>query len=116
MPNASEALAMAMQELIDANMAAREVLWRNEERLRRAMKSLERGFDVQRAIQRARPDAPRQSTNDVLDSYEAARHKLRRVMIAELLATGMSLGEIGRHWGFSRQLASRYAKEAQASR
>ncbi|MGA3149182.1 MAG: hypothetical protein ABSF33_17160 [Acidimicrobiales bacterium] len=115
MLNASEALAMAMQELIDANMAAREVMRRNEERLRRAMKNLEHGFDVQSAIQMARPGAPRQSTNDVLDSYEAARHKLRRVMIGELLAAGMSIGEIGGHWGFSRQLASRYAKEAQAS-
>lgn len=118
MPNASEALATAMQELIDANVAARQVMQKNETRLRRAMKNLERGIDVQSAIQMARPGAPRQSTNDVLEAYEAARHKLRRTVIAELRATGMSIGEVGRHWGFSRQLASRYANEVepQASR
>ncbi len=116
MPNANEAVATAMLELIDANRSARKVMRKNEIRLKRGMRNLERGIDVQTAIQMARPDSPRRSTNDVLEAYEAARHNLRRTVIAELLATGMSIGEIGKKWGFSRQLASRYAKEAGASR
>lgn len=113
MTEANEVLATAMQELIDANVAARAVMERNEVRLRHAMQNLERGIDAQTAIEMVRPDTPRQSTNDALEAYESARHKLRRTMIAELLAAGMSIGEIGKCWGFSRQLASRYVKEAQ---
>ncbi len=114
MPDTSETVAMAMQGLIEANRAAREVMRKNEMRLKRAMTGLERGIDVQTAIQMMRPDAPRQSTNDALAAYEAARHNLRLAVIRELLAGGMTIGEIGRQWGFSRQLASRYAKEAGA--
>ena len=111
MPNTSETVAMAMQGLIEANRSAREVMVKNERRLKRAMKNLERGIDVRTAIQTTHPDAPRQSTNEALEAYEAARHNLRLAVIRELLASGMSLREIGKQWGFSRQLASRYAKE-----
>ena len=113
MPNTTETMATAMRELIEANRAAQQVLQKNEMRLERAMKNLERGNDFQTAIESTRPDAPRQSTNDVLRAYEAARHKLRLTVIRELLTTGMSIGEIGRKWGFSRQMASRYAREVE---
>ncbi len=116
MPKTSETVAKAMLELIEANRATQQVLKKNELRLKRALKDLERGIDIRTAIEGTRPDTPRQSTNDVLGAYEAARHNLRLITMRELLATGMSIGEIGRRWGFSRQLASRYAKELENSR
>jgi hypothetical protein len=47
-----------------------------------------------------------------MNEVESARHKVRRMAFARGLEEGMSIGELGRIWGFSRQLAARYAKEA----
>lgn len=111
MPDKEETVATAMQELIKANRAAREVMRKNEIRLKRAMKKFDRGIDMQSALRIMQPRAPRLSTNEALEAYEAARHNLRLAVIRELLSTGMTIGEIGRQWGFSRQLAARYVKE-----
>ena len=49
--------------------------------------------------------------NEALNAVEQARHKARLMTFALGLEEGMSIGELGRMFGFSRQLASRYAKE-----
>ena len=99
-----ESVPAAIHELIEANRAARRILRQNEIRL-------QRGHGARHALERNRPDEPRRSTNDALEAYETARHNLRLAVIRELLADGMTIGEVGRTWGFSRQLASRYARE-----
>jgi hypothetical protein len=50
--------------------------------------------------------------NDALKVLEQARHEMRLAMFALALDQGMSIGELGRIFGFSRQLAARCAKEA----
>lgn len=47
-----------------------------------------------------------------LDELERARHRVRTAVFALGLAEGMTIGELGRLYGFSRQLAARVAKEA----
>ena len=47
-----------------------------------------------------------------MDALEQARLRYRRFLVAVAQDEGLSLGEIARRWGFSRQLVSRYAKEA----
>jgi hypothetical protein len=43
---------------------------------------------------------------------EEARHRARTASFAMGLSEGLSIGELGRVYGFSRQLAQRFAKEA----
>jgi hypothetical protein len=46
-----------------------------------------------------------------LDELESARHKVRTAVFALGLAEDMSISELGRLYGFSRQLAARIARE-----
>jgi hypothetical protein len=47
-----------------------------------------------------------------LDEFEQLRHRSRLSLITAGLDEGMTIGQFGRAWGFSRQLAARYVKEA----
>jgi hypothetical protein len=47
-----------------------------------------------------------------LKNLERKRHQSRTAVFAVGLAEGVSIGELGRLYGFSRQLAQRFAKEA----
>jgi hypothetical protein len=49
---------------------------------------------------------------DALDQFERLRHRSRLSLVVAGLDEGMTIGQFGRAWGFSRQLAARYAKEA----
>ena len=46
-----------------------------------------------------------------LDELERARHRVRQAVFALGLSEGMSIGDLGRLYGFSRQLAARIARE-----
>jgi hypothetical protein len=109
-----EETVRAIQDLIEANRSVRKALRQNEVILKRALKKLGQGADVPMTLRAMPADVPRQSANDALEEYTAARHNLRLVLITECLERGVSIGEIGRQWGFSRQLAARYAKEARS--
>lgn len=51
-----------------------------------------------------------------LDTLERARHRVRTGVFALGLSEGMSIGELSRLYGFSRQLAARVAKEVRESK
>jgi hypothetical protein len=57
------------------------------------------------------PDARRQMTA-ALEQFEAARHRVRLSMFALAEEQGMSISDVARALGISRQLASRLAAEA----
>ncbi len=46
-----------------------------------------------------------------LDELERARHRVRKAVFALGLSEGMTIGALGRIYGFSRQLAARIARE-----
>jgi hypothetical protein len=56
----------------------------------------------------------RQSVSDGVAEFESARHRFRLALVAVALDNGMSAVQIGEAFAFSRQLASRYLKEARA--
>ena len=66
------------------------------------------------AVAEAFPDmaTPWAAVARQLDVLERARHEVRTAVFALGLAEGMSIGELGRLYGFSRQLAARVAREA----
>lgn len=50
-----------------------------------------------------------------LDELERVRHRVRTAVFALGLAEGMTIAQLGRLYGFSRQLAARVAKEVRQS-
>lgn len=54
----------------------------------------------------------RSTTNELLSAFEHRRHQMRLAFITPSLEEGLSIGEISRVLGISRQLASRLAREA----
>lgn len=46
-----------------------------------------------------------------LEELERARHDVRNAVFAVGLSEGMTIGDLGRLYGFSRQLAARIARE-----
>ena len=56
----------------------------------------------------------RQNVSDGVAEFESTRHRFRLALVAVALDNGMSAVQIGEAFAFSRQLASRYLKEARA--
>jgi hypothetical protein len=54
----------------------------------------------------------RRSLSEVMSEFESTRHRFRLALTAVALDNGMSAVQIGQAFAFSRQLASRYLKEA----
>ena len=56
--------------------------------------------------------AARRTVSEAVSEFEASRHRFRLALVAVALDNGMVAAEIGTAFAFSRQLASRYLKEA----
>lgn len=56
----------------------------------------------------------RQEVSDAVNDFEAARHRFRLALVAVAVDNGLTARQIGEAFTFSRQLASRYLKEARA--
>jgi hypothetical protein len=104
--------ARCVEALIEAMAEARRAFQVTEAELRRSLKKAKKGSGVSAAIIAANPAESRQRINDALVTVEERRHDTRRAVFAAALEEGTSIGSLGRAWGFSRQLAARYAKEA----
>jgi hypothetical protein len=100
------------EELVQALASAREELRKAEQMVRRGLRKFERGGDVTSVILSTPPAGSRQAIQDALSEVNRSRHKARLKIFALALDQGISIGELGRAWGISRQLASRYAQEA----
>ena len=94
---------VAMQEL-------RQKLEQREETLRLALNFRSEEFDE--AFRTGHVDKSRTELEDALTRLEECRREARISSIRSALAHGMSINDIARLWGFSRQMASRYAKAA----
>ncbi len=56
----------------------------------------------------------RSDTHDLLMTFQRARHAELSAILLPSLAEGMSIADIGRAFGVSRQLASRWVREARS--
>ncbi len=104
----------AFEQLLEAMEGLRRSTKVAEGVIRRALRASPQGMDTVTAVAAICPAETRQSMNDALKSLETARHHMRLVIISAALDEGTSIGELGRLFGFSRQLAARYAKEARS--
>ena len=107
----------AIEQTMAASAALREHLKRTEGIGRRMVTALERGAAISDAVEAAGefPSELRQTTQDSLGNYEACRHRMREYFMLAALKEGLSIGEVARKLGVSRQLASRLIHEAEAA-
>jgi hypothetical protein len=101
-----------VEDLLEAAKRLRATLLRTETLYRRTLKCVRRRSKVAATIKANRFDAARKELTDALKDFERQRHLTRGSVILAQLAEGESISEIGRSWGFSHQLASKYAREA----
>jgi hypothetical protein len=73
-----------------------------------AKQSLEEGDTVEMALDKARAAETRESIMVALDEFEKCRYVSRLSLVAAGLDDGMSINALGKSWGVSRQLISRY--------
>ncbi len=104
-----------VEQLLDALVELRTTTRTAEADVRRALKLALKGSDIATAVLACNPAGTRQAMNDALNAVEAARHDMRLRIFRVGLEEGITIGELGRAFGFSRQLASRIAKEARSA-
>ena len=102
----------SVEDLIAALAEARAAMLAAEKAMRRGLAEARKGTDVTLALAETRPSETRDVINEAMKKVEHCRHEARRRVFALALEQGMTIGALARAWGFSRQLAARYAKEA----
>lgn len=101
-----------IENFIEALAQLRLTTRSTESMARKALKLAKDGADVATALQACSTADTRAAMNDALNAVESARHMMRLRIFRRGLEDGLSIAELGRIFGFSRQLASRYAREA----
>jgi hypothetical protein len=101
-----------VEELLEAAKKLRATLLRTETHYRRTLTSVRRRSRITATIKANRMDASRKELTDALKDFERQRHVTRGSVILAQRAERASITEIGRSWGFSHQLASKYATQA----
>ena len=104
----------SIEELITAIAMARAEMRRAERSLRRALQWIAEGESIESLIVLRPPAEKRQAFLDALEEVHRTRHIVRQKVFTHALAAGVSISEMARSWGISRQLASRYLKEEAA--
>jgi hypothetical protein len=102
----------SMKEFLDALADARDEIRRSEQGIRRTLRKVERGQGLAAVVIADEPSESRQSYDDAMEALTTLRHRTRSLLFALAVEEGLSIGEVGRTWGISRQLASRYVREA----
>lgn len=104
-------------EAVGALEADLDALHQAQMRFRRAYRSLrrklERGAPASRALKAMDLPGLRDDVAQEMARIEQARQRLRTNLVGLCLEEGLSSSEVAELWGFSRQLAQRYAKQAQ---
>jgi hypothetical protein len=111
-----ELVGRDIQRLIDVGQELRDQLLESRRGFEKGLRMLDRGVEINEALRVLNAAERRQRMTDRLSELEACRHQLRLSITVAGLEEGMSIGDIGRAFGVSRQLASRMAKEARGER
>jgi hypothetical protein len=106
-----EEIILAIQELIEANREARRVMLAGERILARGIERIRAGERVTETLGHTPAGPQRQATQDANHRIEAARHRVRLLLIGQCLHEGMRPWEIADAWGMSRQRVDRYIQE-----
>jgi hypothetical protein len=106
-----EAVA-AVEAFISSMTAARAEMRKTEKFLQQVLERVVTdGARVESLIELMPPAKRREALHDSLEGVGRSRHLAREKVFALAVERGVSVAELGRAWGFSRQLASRYVRE-----
>ncbi len=117
MLNSTKGAIQAIEETLASSVALRQHLKRTERVGLKMVAALQSGAAIADAVEAAgeSPAELRQASHDFLADYESCRHRMRELFMVASLDEGLSIGEVGRKLGVSRQLASRLVREAKGS-
>jgi hypothetical protein len=99
--------------LLKAGDVLQEALRIDQATLRAGLDHLDSGMTIASVLKATDAGVRRQYLTLQLQAFEACRHRLRLSLSAAGIEEQMSIGELGRAFDVSRQLASRLVKEAQ---
>ena len=114
MTPAQEAAERALADVADALQGAQRVLGLAEASTRQSLRGFAGKKISAEILRRAPVNEVRSPLDEALRHLERCRHAVLVAIFAVALEDGMSIGELSRNYGFSRQRAARYAKEALA--
>jgi hypothetical protein len=106
-----DAVAADIRRLMESGQRLRALILESRTGFTKGLDLLDSGVPVVEALTALNTAERRKTMTDLLDEFEADRHRLRLSITAAGLGEGMTIGEIGRAFGVSRQLAARFAKE-----
>jgi len=111
MPDARDAVIADVHRLMDSGQELRALILESRTAFMTGVELLEQGVPLGEALTELRTAERRLRMTDMLNEFDECRHRLRISITAAGLEEGMSIGDIGRAFGVSRQLAARFAKE-----
>ena len=106
-----DAAAESLRETLEAMRHTREQLRATEAAYRRAIRAIQQGLPIGDTLDIIAAPSTRVDLNSALSALEHSRHRSRLSMFAGGIDEGLSISELGRKMGFSRQLAARYVHE-----
>jgi hypothetical protein len=107
-----ERVLASVDEFVETCAQFRKTLSSVTNSNRRVRSLVETGRPAREILAAIPTSAIRKTMTQQIEELEAARHNVRLAVFILGLNEGLSIGELGRSMGFSRQLASTYAKEA----
>ena len=107
-----ETTLAALREFEAACAAARHELRHDQATAARVCRQLERDDALTAVIKRNGIANKRVNLTNTVAQLERTRNQMRMACFRLGLEEGATISELGRLWGFSRQLASRIAREA----
>jgi hypothetical protein len=110
-----EEVVQSLEELITAVAAARAEMRRAEQALRKALNRIREGETIESLIVLQPPAMKRKAFADALEEVSRTRHTARQKVFTYAQQRGLSVADLARSWGISRQLASRYLKQEAAA-
>lgn len=110
-----DAAAAGLKELIEATVALRQQLVTHEAVCRRVLADVEERVPVGSTLSTVGADTWRSAVTEAIQGFETTRRRSRLRLVAMSLDDGMSIAEVARAWGVSRQLASRWVQETRSA-
>jgi hypothetical protein len=102
----------SLEELLGAIGRAREELMKSEDAISEVLEKVGEGECLASIVGESRPSELLGSVESAMEEAAACRHRTRSILFALAQRNGTSISDLGRRWGISRQLASRYAQHA----
>ena len=103
-------------DLIESTVMLQRQLVAHEAVCRRILADVREDMPVASLLPDVQADNWRSAVTAAIQGFEITRHRLRLVLVAMSVDEGMSIAEVARNWGVSRQLASRWVQESTALR